>query len=155
MHPLPASNLRRLARGGLPLLLAVTVVCAQSLRVDWSTVDGGGGVSTGGGFTLRGTIGQPDAGPPMTGGAFALTGGFWSPGSVVDTPGAPRLTLIAIPGGVRLAWPSPSPGFQLERNADLRTTNWMAVAIIPTDNGSEKIVEITPASGHWFYRLRK
>ena len=45
----------------------------------WSTIDGGGATSTGGGFDLAGTIGQPDAQtlPVMTGGTFALTGGFW------------------------------------------------------------------------------
>lgn len=37
----------------------------------------GGGASSGGAFTLRGTIGQPEAGV-MTGGAFRLHGGFWA-----------------------------------------------------------------------------
>lgn len=45
--------------------------------IDWYTIDGGGGTSTGGGFELSGTIGQPDAGPEMSGGGFTLTGGFW------------------------------------------------------------------------------
>ncbi len=48
-----------------------------NLDLSWSTIDGGGGASTGGGFELRGTIGQPDAGA-MSGGAFALSGGFWT-----------------------------------------------------------------------------
>lgn len=42
----------------------------------WSSIDGGGGYSSGGGFELTGTIGQPDAGATMTGGAFSLDGGF-------------------------------------------------------------------------------
>ena len=35
--------------------------------------------STGGTFSLSGTIGQPDAAsnPTLTGGSFELTGGFW------------------------------------------------------------------------------
>ncbi len=42
-----------------------------------STIDGGGTVlSSGGGFELSGTIGQPDAGV-SSGGGFQLTGGFW------------------------------------------------------------------------------
>jgi len=46
--------------------------------LSWSTIDGGGGTfSTGGVYSLGGTIGQPDAGA-ATGGAFALTGGFWA-----------------------------------------------------------------------------
>jgi hypothetical protein len=47
----------------------------------WNTIDGGGSASTGAAFVLTGTIGQPDAGPVLTGGAFALTGGFW-PGAL-------------------------------------------------------------------------
>jgi len=51
-----------------------------------STVDGGGATfSAGGPFSLGGTIGQPDASGPMTGGAFSLSGGFW--------PGAGSLAL--------------------------------------------------------------
>lgn len=43
-----------------------------------STVDGGGTTnSTGGAFELSDTIGQPNAGPVMTGDDFTLTGGFW------------------------------------------------------------------------------
>ena len=41
----------------------------------WHTLDGGGGMSTGGAFVLRGTMGQPDAGT-LSGGGFELRGGF-------------------------------------------------------------------------------
>jgi hypothetical protein len=47
-------------------------------ELSWSTVDGGGGTSSGGDFVLRGTIGQPDAGD-LSGGDFTLRGGFWQP----------------------------------------------------------------------------
>jgi hypothetical protein len=46
----------------------------------WSTVDGGGQTfSAGGGYSVGGTIGQPDAqaAPVMSGGVYELTGGFW------------------------------------------------------------------------------
>src|SRR6185369_9227641 len=51
----------------------------QDYELPWSTIDGGGGTSAGGGFTLSGTVGQCDAQTPpiMTGGAFVLAGGFW------------------------------------------------------------------------------
>src|SRR5215470_771485 len=61
------------------LSLAVPQAPAQSYAIDWFTVDGGGGTSSGGVYSLSGTLGQPDANtPPMTGGNFSLTGGFWS-----------------------------------------------------------------------------
>jgi len=47
----------------------------QPLTVQWFSVDGGGGTSTGGTFTLRSTIGQHDAGE-LTGGTYAVSGGF-------------------------------------------------------------------------------
>ena len=48
--------------------------------INWWTIDAGGGSSTGGSFTLSGTIGQFDASTPVTGGSFRLVGGFWGDG---------------------------------------------------------------------------
>ena len=45
---------------------------------------GGGGTSTGGVYSVSGTIGQPDAGL-LTGGSYTLAGGFW-PGGAVTAP---------------------------------------------------------------------
>ncbi len=65
------------------LVLAVAAIALITLHaraqfaIPWSTIDAGGGASAGGVFSLQGTIGQPDAGPAMAGGAFTLTGGFW------------------------------------------------------------------------------
>ena len=43
----------------------------------WSTVDGGGAMfGAGGGYSLSGTIGQPDAGA-MSASGYTLFGGFW------------------------------------------------------------------------------
>ena len=62
------------------LLLPTSITLAQSgegYDLSWWTVDSGGGSSsTGGGYTLAGTIGQPDAGV-LGGGDYILTGGFW------------------------------------------------------------------------------
>lgn len=60
------------------------VAMAQTYDLSWYTIDGGGGYSAGGSYTLEGTIGQPDAGGPMVGGPYELTGGFWVAG---DTGG--------------------------------------------------------------------
>lgn len=42
----------------------------------WWTADSGGGVSSGGGYRLKGTSGQPDA-AASAGGGYTLHGGFW------------------------------------------------------------------------------
>lgn len=65
------------------MILLAGAALAQSgggLDLTWSTIDGGGAMnSSGGAFSVSGTIGQPDAQPPpaMSGGDFSLTGGFW------------------------------------------------------------------------------
>jgi len=60
------------------LLAAVSLTLAQgnSFSLDWWTVDGGGGVSGNGRYTLQSTIGQPDAGE-MGNGRYALLSGYW------------------------------------------------------------------------------
>ena len=76
---------------GTILFALVLGARAQSYSLDWFTVDGGGGTSTGGVYSVSGTIGQPDAGV-MSGGNFSLTGGFWGAFVPVQTPARPRST---------------------------------------------------------------
>jgi hypothetical protein len=57
---------------------------AQSYSIDWHTI-GSGGTSTGGVYSLSGTIGRPDAGT-MSGGGYTLAGGYWVPGASVASP---------------------------------------------------------------------
>ncbi|MHC4624788.1 MAG: hypothetical protein ACYS4W_12895, partial [Planctomycetota bacterium] len=47
--------------------------------LSWSTIDGGGGVSSGGLYILTGTVGQPDA-ASSAGGPYEALGGFWPGG---------------------------------------------------------------------------
>ncbi len=66
----------------IALLAAAPNAAAQmgpNLDLSWNSYDGGGGTSTGGGFTLTGSIGQPDAGS-MAGGTLQVLGGFWGSG---------------------------------------------------------------------------
>ena len=66
------------------LLLLAPVARAQSgggYDLTWNTVDGGGATwSEGGGYSLGGTVGQPDAGV-LSGGGYTLAGGFWPGGA--------------------------------------------------------------------------
>src|SRR6185436_4115363 len=66
---------------------------AQSYTIDWFTIDGGGGTSTGGVYAVSGTIGQPDAGQ-LSGGNFTLSGGFWGGLFAIQQPGAPTLHIL-------------------------------------------------------------
>ena len=55
-----------------------------SYQLSWYTVDGGGGTSVGGGYSLSGTAGQADAGM-LSGGTYTLAGGFWGPLGKINT----------------------------------------------------------------------
>jgi hypothetical protein len=82
---------RRIIRlaGAMALLLSAAAI-AQNYDLTWHTIDGGGGTSSGGTFSISGTIGQPDAQTPpvMSGGAFELAGGFWpAAASICTLPG--------------------------------------------------------------------
>ncbi len=59
----------------LVLIFPVVVFGAGQYQMNWFTIDGGGGTSSGGKFTLTGTIGQPDSGTSSNNG-YELNGGF-------------------------------------------------------------------------------
>ena len=73
----------------LALAVGTAVVYAQAgggYDLTWNTVDNGGVTfASGGGYTLGGTIGQPDA-AVWSGGGYTLAGGFWSAASAGGTP---------------------------------------------------------------------
>jgi hypothetical protein len=74
------------------LILAGTALVAAEetggFSIPWWTVDSGSETSTGGSFTLTGTIGQPDASLCVSGGDFAIQSGFWGgcPGTHIYLP---------------------------------------------------------------------
>jgi len=140
--------------------MAAVLVCSASARaqtysIDWYTIDGGGGTSTGGVYSVAGTVGQPDAGT-MSGGSYSLAGGFWGIISAIQTPGAPLLTIrLTQTNTVVVSWPSPSAGFGVQQNADLNTANWTTPPESITDNGTNKFIVVNPPLGNRFYRLFK
>ncbi|HET6446917.1 MAG TPA: hypothetical protein VFI27_20315 [candidate division Zixibacteria bacterium] len=66
-------------------ILVAAFTVSQSYDIEWWSVDGGGGTSSGDGFELSGTIGQPDVGQEMNGGSFSVSGGYWNT-SLTDAP---------------------------------------------------------------------
>ena len=127
---------------------------AQSYSIDWFTIDGGGGTSTGGVYSVSGTIGQPDAGQ-MSGGNFTLTGGFWSIFSAIQTPGFPLLRVEkTTTNTVVVAWPSPSSGYSLQQNILPNIGGWTSVTNAVSQVGSENQVIISAPAGNRFFRLK-
>lgn len=136
------------------LAILPSAICAEAFRLDWSTVDGGGGISRGGEFSLAGTIGQADAAVARSGG-FMVESGYWQGMSIEQTPGAPVLKIRLAPGGqVVLAWPLSTTGFVLEQTSTIGAT-WTTTLRPVLDTATEHTVTV-PASGPLrCYRLRR
>ena len=135
------------------VLLGLTIqASAQSFAIDWYTIDGGGGTSTGGGYSLTGSIGQSDAGT-MSGGSFSLDGGFWAI-VAVQTPGSPRLTIRHTPTNtVVVSWPSTATSFVLQQSANLQGGIWGAPSETVGLEGTNKFIIVNPPAGNRYYRL--
>jgi len=78
----------------LVLLIGISTANAQRTNdpsvpqsgydLSWYTLDGGGATfSTGGSYSLGGSIGQADAGS-LSGGSYTLNGGFWAGMSIAN-----------------------------------------------------------------------
>jgi hypothetical protein len=144
----------------LALLITSISAHAQSNSIVKFAIAGGGGTSTGGVLTVRGTIGQPDASGPLSGGPYSLVGGFWALPSAVQIPGAPLLSVESLGGNtVRVYWPLPAAGFFLDQANSLATppaTNaWSQVAFPYQTNATHISITVSSPTANKFYRLRK
>lgn len=137
--------------------LSCITAAAQDFSIPWSTSDAGGGTSTGGSFTLSGTIAQTDAAAPAQDAApeprFTLSAGFWAI-SILAEPG-PLYAEFAVPHEdhgealLTLWWLLPQPaGTVLERSTDLE--NWEVIRF--ADIETQHIVPESETRG--FFRLR-
>ena len=126
----------------------VTTALPMNLR----SIDGGGGTSTGGVYSVSGTIGQPDAGPTMTNGPYAVRGGFWALPQAVQVEGAP--TLMITPAGAGLAqvsWtPDTGTNWVLQQTAVLSPAEWTN-----SPSGYTNPVVVPATLPVKFYRLNK
>jgi hypothetical protein len=126
---------------------------AQSYSIDWYKISGGGGTSSGGSYSLSGTIGQHDASGAMTGGNYSLTGGFWALISVVQTTGAPTLYVSHSGNTVTVYWQNVS-GWSLQQNNNLTTpVGWSLNSGWTTSSGTNYLNVANP-TGNLFFRLQ-
>ena len=138
------------------LLLTAVQAHSQPYTINWHKIAGGGGTSTGGVYSVSGTIGQHDAGGPMTGGSYSLTGGFWSLISVVQTPGAPmlKITFNQQLSTVTISWPSSGESFTLQTNGNLAISNWVDYGGTMNSAGGTNSFTVSPSAGNLFFRLK-
>src|ERR1044071_1961748 len=131
----------------LMALASALTLDAQNYKIDWYTIDGGGGTSSGGPYSLSGTIGQPDAGI-LSGGNYVLQGGFWGGVFAVQQVGAPTLHIERVGSNVLISWDPPTPGFFLQESATIAPATWSNSA-----SGSANPTTAPATIGNRFYRL--
>lgn len=130
--------------------LSLTTAPAQ-YAITWHTIDGGGGTSTGGVYSVSGTIGQPDAGATMTSGQYSVTGGFWALPTAVQTTNAPTLTIVPAGTGLaQISWTPNTPGFVLQETWVLSPANWTN-----SPSGATNPIVVPATLPTKFYRLFK
>ena len=135
-------------------MLPLISTFAQSYSIDWYKIAGGGGTSTGGVYSVSGTIGQHDASGPMTGGNYSLTGGFWALISVVQTAGAPTLFISHAGNTVTVYWQDAS-GWSLQQNGNLASSaGWSASSGVTLLNGTNYL-NLTSPMGNLFFQLAR
>ena len=148
---------------------------AQPFEVSWWTVDAGGAAGLAGGrFLVAGTCGQPDAGGPITGARYSMTGGFWAilaggtavfqanlactktDGQATAVPGMPLTYTIAVSN----AGPDAASGALVSDSLPpaLMDASWTCAASpgsACTASGSGSISDsvVLPASGSVTYTL--
>jgi hypothetical protein len=132
-------------------LLLPSLGFAQPYTIDWYKIAGGGGTSTNGQYSVSGTIGQPDASGAMTGGSYSVTGGFWSLISVLQTAGAPTLTITYAGNQTIVSWSPSVTGWTLQTNNNLATGTWGNYA----GQVSNNCLTNSPSQGNLFFRLKQ
>jgi hypothetical protein len=125
------------------------------IPLDWTSLDGGGGVSiTALGGQLVGTIGQPDAGL-MGSGNLTLVGGFLAQYGVaaIQLP----LKLIVTPTNtVVITWPLPDIGYKLQTTSDLSFESAWAEIPPPYLNNGTELFHVEPYQDALrFFRLHR
>lgn len=137
-------------------IMSVSVfgVGAQGYSIDWSVIPGGGGTSSNGVYSVTGSIGQADVGNVMSGGNYSLTGGFWSLVSVVQTAGAPKLSITHSGNQIIISWPTPTSDWTLQQNSDLAANNgWSSSGYTISTNSGVSSITIPGPVGNLFFRL--
>jgi len=128
-----------------PILLALLagfLPCHAQFVLDAWTVDGGGS-SSGGIYSVSGTIRQPDMGVTMGGGRFALEGGFWGTLAAGQPSIRPQLTLMRSDAAVVVSWPLPADGWLLHATSDLLNGGCVWTEIPPPYQTSGANLQVT------------
>jgi hypothetical protein len=91
-------------------------------------------------------------------GSIAVSGNYvylanWNDGLRIYSV-APQVNLTGSGAQRLLAWFAPAPGFVVQQNTTLASTNWVTLTNTPSVTGSQNRVLLTPQSKSAFFRLK-
>lgn len=131
----------------LAAVLSATVPAATSAGFELKSAAFTTGVGTASNSAFALTLHSPAAIRSATAnGQFTLHGRF--PGiQLVQTPGAPRLTILAIATGFRLQWSAAFTGFRLQTTTSLTDPHWTDVPASVAEIGGMMAVDFLPPPG--------
>ncbi len=145
--------------GTLLLCLLTLAASAQQYAVPWFKIAGGGATapSTGGVYTLSGTIGQVDAGRvASTNGAYRVESGYWA--IAIQQLGYPQLSVTQVDTNAVLSWITAEPGMILQVTTNLTTpaTTWNDLGTATATNGTTNLLAVPLSDAERaFFRLRR
>lgn len=145
------------ARGlGILLAIALAPVCqihaSQGYALDWFSLEAGDRTSSGGSYSVAGTIGTVDVGR-TSGGSFSVESGVF----YVATERVPLLSLALTNRVATLYWPRSFGGFVLEQTPTLQASPlpWSKVTSSYLTNETHISVNVPMSSRIRFFRLRQ
>jgi hypothetical protein len=134
-------------------LTFASLASAQNYSISSYAIDAGGGTSSGGEFSVSGSIGQIDAGT-MSGGEFSMQGGFWDEVIVLPPTLVPGIEIRRSGSTVIISWPASARGFGLEATVGLSSPSWSAVTQTPQEIDGRMVLQLNASGAARFYRLR-
>ena len=137
------------------LFALLSVAHGADYRLKTAAFVGGGGTATNATFRLAATL-HPSVVGTAAGGSYAVTGRF-SGVHLVQTPGAPRLSIANLEAGFVLHWPVIATGFRLQSSDSLTEPRWVDVPLPVVLAGDQYSVRVSVKVGNpaSFYRLFK
>jgi hypothetical protein len=135
------------------ILMFVSSARAQNYSIDRFAINGGGGTSTAGRYSVAGAIGDYESSLPMIGDSYRLESGFGLP---LQTPGGPMLFITRSSNNALLFWSANRSDYLLQHNTRVNITNgWSELPFTPVSVNGFYYVTNVIAPGSDFYRLHR
>jgi len=135
-------------------LLSAPSARSQDYQITSSNF-GGGGSSSGGGYSVTGNA-ETSGSMSLSGGPYSVQSGYLAGVVILQTPAAPRISLLRENGMLKLNWTSADSGWTLQVSSGIgKNANWANASETITVSYTLRSATLNSATGVRFYRLRR